>query len=118
MNNMSTIKYNHLRIKMITFLGSLMLGLLLLSLVLGQEDCTQLLTKRCETCHYMTRVCQKVDKERNKKSWFGGSAGTWKRTIKNMVKQGAQLNKAEENILVECLSKPSPEVLSLCKLDK
>ena len=120
MNNMSALKYNHLRTRRIIFFGSLMLGLLLSSLVLGQEECTQLLTKRCETCHYMTRVCQKVDKERNKKSWFGGSpgTGTWKRTIKNMVKQGAQLNKAEENILVECLSKPSPEVLSLCKLDK
>ena len=82
------------------------------------ESCTQLLTKRCETCHYMTRVCQKVDKERNKKSWFGGSAGSWKRTIKNMVKQGAQLNEDEEKILVDCLSQPFAEVLALCQLDK
>ena len=83
----------------------------------AQENCIQLLTNRCETCHYMTRTCQKVDRERNKKSWFGGgAAGTWKRTIKNMVKQGARLNKEEETILVECLSKPTAEVLSLCKL--
>ena len=110
---------HHLRcIHGVTFFVFLMLGLLLSSPAAGQESCTQLLTKRCETCHYLTRVCQKVDKERNKKSWFGGSSGTWKRTIKNMVKQGAQLNKAEENILVECLSKPASEVLGLCKLDK
>lgn len=84
----------------------------------AEENCIQLLTTRCETCHYLTRVCQKVDKEQNKKSWFGGAAGTWKRTIKNMVKQGAKLNKEEENILVECLSKPTQEVLNVCKLNK
>ena len=115
---MNTTVPSSLRVQGFTLFAFLTLGLLLSSPVAGQEGCTQLLTKRCETCHYMTRVCQKVDKERNKKSWFGGSAGTWKRTIKNMVKQGAQLNKAEEEILVECLSKPTSEVLSLCKLDK
>ena len=97
---------------------SLILVFFFSSPVAGEESCIQLLTKRCETCHYMTRVCQKVDRERNKKSWFGGSEGTWKRTIKNMVKQGAQLNKAEEDILVDCLSTPTSEVLSLCKLNK
>lgn len=115
---MSTTKHYNLRTLGIAFLGSLTVGLLLSSSVMGQEDCIQLLTKRCETCHYLTRVCEKVDKERNKKSWFGGSEGTWKRTVKNMVKQGAQLNDAEEIILVNCLSKPTPEVLGLCKLDK
>lgn len=95
---------------------SVTLGLFLPGSVAAEESCTQLLTKRCEICHYLTRVCQKVDRERNTKSWFGGSAGTWERTVKNMVKQGAQLNDAEETVLVECLSKPASEVLGLCKL--
>lgn len=82
------------------------------------KSCVPLLTERCETCHYLTRVCQKVDKERNKKSLFGSPKGTWKRIIKNMVKQGAQLNNEEENILIECLSKPTQEVLDECKLNK
>ncbi len=87
----------------------------------GESSCAELLVKRCNTCHYLNRICQKIAKERNKKSWFGrgkGSAGTWKRTIKNMVKQGAQLNKAEEQVLVECLSNPAPELLNLCNIDK
>ncbi|MCL7486558.1 MAG: hypothetical protein M8357_00090 [Desulfobulbaceae bacterium] len=84
----------------------------------GEESCTQLLTTRCETCHYLTRVCEKVEREQEKKYWFGGPEGSWRRSIKNMVGQGAKLNKAEEEILVECLSKPHPDVLSLCKLDK
>lgn len=98
--------------------ASVTLVLLLPGSVAAEEGCTQLLTKRCATCHYLTRVCQKVERERNKKSWFGGSAGTWKRTVKNMVKLGAQLNDSEETLLVECLSKPASEVLGLCKLDK
>ena len=117
---MNTTTYHLSRIHGLTTIlyASVMLGLFLPGPVAAQESCVRLLTKRCEVCHYMTRVCQKVDKERKKKSWFGGSEGTWKRTIKNMVKQGAQLNKAEEKILIECLSKPTSEVLSLCKLNK
>ncbi|GAB4337885.1 MAG: hypothetical protein Kow0089_09430 [Desulfobulbaceae bacterium] len=86
--------------------------------VRAAESCTQLLMSRCETCHYVTRVCQKVERESRKKSWFGGSRGSWKRTVRNMVRQGAQLSKEEEKILVDCLSKPSEEVLSLCKLGR
>lgn len=86
--------------------------------VLAEESCTELLTNRCEGCHYLTRVCQKVEKEMGKKSLFGGPEGIWKRIIKNMVKQGAQLNAKEEDILVQCLSKPSEEALSTCKIKK
>lgn len=113
----TTRHFSHIH-RIIILVCSLVLCLLFSNPAIGQEACTQLLTKRCEVCHYMTRVCEKVDRERNKKSWFGGSSGTWKRTINNMVKQGAQLNKAEEDVLIECLSKPSSEVLSLCKLNK
>ena len=102
----------------VSILAAVTINFTISSPAVAGESCVQLLTTRCETCHYLTRVCQKVDKERNKKSWFGGSAGTWKRTMKNMVKQGAQLNKEEEEILVDCLSKPTPEVLNICKLGK
>ena len=111
-------RFSHGGKRTIIFFSSLILCLFLSNPAAGQESCTQLLTNRCESCHYMTRVCEKVDTERNKKSWFGGAEGTWKRIIKNMVKQGAQLKKAEEDILVACLSKPTAEVLTLCKLNK
>ena len=113
----STIRHlRHIKRFATILIAILMLGIFLSTPVAAQESCVHLLTKRCEVCHYLTRVCQKVDKERNKKSWFGGSEGTWKRTIKNMVKQGAQLNDAEEKSLIECLSKPTTEVLGVCKL--
>ena len=101
-----------------SILAILATGFIFSAPAIAEESCTQLLTNRCETCHYMTRVCQKVERESSKKKWPGGVEGTWKRTMKNMVKQGAKLNKEEEKILVECLSRPTPEVLNICKLGK
>lgn len=82
------------------------------------ESCTELLQGRCETCHYLTRVCERVEKNQGRSSWFGGTAGSWKRIIHNMVRQGAKLNGAEEEQLVGCLSVPAPEVLDICGLKK
>jgi len=98
--------------------ATLLLGLFFSTPAFSQENCKQLLLSRCETCHYITRVCQKVEKEMSKKYWFGGPEGTWKRTIQNMVKQGAVLSDAEEETLVQCLSKPADDVLELCKQTK
>ena len=84
----------------------------------AEESCTELLETRCEKCHYVTRVCQKVKKDMSGKSWFGSSSSSWQRSIKNMVRQGAKLDKDEQKQLVECLSEPSPEILDFCKLEK
>jgi len=80
------------------------------SISFAEESCSELLTNRCEICHYNTRVCQKVKKKKGKSSW--------KRTIKNMVRQGAKLNTAEQKKLVVCLSKPTPEIMEFCNLKK
>lgn len=99
------------------FLVLLVLGLFIPIPASGEESCTELLVTRCETCHYLTRVCEKVNRERNKKSWLGrgkDSTSTWSRTVRNMVRQGAQLTKAEEKRLIKCLSRPAPEIFSLC----
>jgi hypothetical protein len=82
------------------------------------QSCAELLRDRCETCHYLTRVCEKVEKDLGRSSWFGGTAGSWKRTIKNMVRQGAKLDNGEETVLADCLSTPAPEVLDICNLQK
>lgn len=83
-----------------------------------EESCTVLLETRCEKCHYVTRVCQKIKKEMSGKSWFGSSSSSWKRSIKNMVRQGAKLTKDEQKKLAGCLSEPSPEILDFCNLKK
>jgi len=82
------------------------------------ESCTGLLQGRCQTCHYLTRVCERVEKNQERSTWFGKTAGAWKRVIKNMVRQGAKLTSAEEEQLAGCLSAPAPEVLDFCGLKK
>lgn len=85
---------------------------------MAEESCTQLLKTRCESCHYLTRVCQKLEKNQDK-SFFGNVfAGSWSRSIKNMVRQGAKLTEAEQKKLTKCLDNSDPEVLELCNLKK
>ena len=84
----------------------------------ADESCSELLKNRCTPCHYLTRVCQKLERNR-KKGFFGGVfSGSWSRTIRNMVKQGAKLNDAEQKNLTECLDNSAPEVLDTCGLEK
>ena len=86
--------------------------------VSAQEGCGELLKSRCAACHYLTRVCQKIEKNQ-KKGFFGGVlSGSWGRTIKNMIKQGAKLNEAEQEKLTQCLDNSVPEILDLCGLKK
>lgn len=90
----------------------------LFSTAAAEEDCGKLLNSRCTACHYLTRICQKLEKEQ-KKGFFGGVfAGSWNRTIKNMVKQGAKLTEAEQDTLTQCLDNSSSGVMEVCGLKK
>lgn len=91
-------------------LGALLVFFCVSKTSMAAENCTTLLAGRCETCHFLTRVCEKVAEKRGK--W------SWKRTVKNMVRQGAKLSAAEQDILVTCLSEPAPEVGKLCARNK
>ena len=71
-----------------------------------EVTCDQLILKRCEDCHYKSRICQQIGQK---------SKGDWKRTVKNMVSYGAKLNKDEQTRLQLCLSSPSEEIKTLCK---
>jgi hypothetical protein len=75
---------------------------------MAENDCATLITERCETCHYKTRICQKLGEK---------SKSAWKRTVKNMVSYGAQLNKDEINSLITCLDSRHKSVVSLCEKD-
>ena len=68
-------------------------------------DCARLLTQRCETCHYLSRVCQQLGKKSRRR---------WRRTVRTMVRYGARLSKAEQRRLVGCLTDQRPEVRRLC----
>ncbi len=73
-------------------------------------NCGELVKNKCIKCHYETRICQKVKKGRGK--------GSWKNTIKSMLRHGAVLSKAEQKDLVVCLSTADGKVLELCGMDK
>ena len=57
--------------------------------------CSSIVDAKCVRCHYKTRICDALGTK---------SVGNWKRTIKFMVKQGAQLSEDERNKIVACLA--------------
>lgn len=78
--------------------------------VAAAPACGELVKSKCTTCHYETRICQKVKKRKGK--------GSWKRTITSMIRHDAVIGKAEQKRLLTCLSKPDSEVLELCGMKK
>ncbi len=58
-------------------------------------DCQATINAKCVKCHYKTRICDALGTKSKRK---------WKRTIKFMVKQGAQLSKEEQVLVADCLS--------------
>ncbi len=70
------------------------------------DACADLLMERCTQCHYVTRVCQQLGK---KSKW------RWKKTLKNMVRHGAKLSKAEQKKLVNCLFRQSSAIIATCR---
>ncbi|MEA3469757.1 MAG: hypothetical protein U9R57_16255 [Thermodesulfobacteriota bacterium] len=72
----------------------------------SSPNCVELLQTRCQSCHYLNRVCQKLEEKSKRR---------WKATLKRMVKRrGATLSKAEQTFLLDCLSEPAPEVKKEC----
>jgi hypothetical protein len=57
--------------------------------------CGSLIDDKCVQCHYKTRICDALGTK---------SVREWMRSIKFMIKQGAQLTEDEQNKVVACLS--------------
>jgi hypothetical protein len=76
--------------------------------------CQTILNTKCNSCHYLSRVCQKIG-QKNKRSW--------KRTLKLMAKKGAKLkgekkviiSKEEKAALLDCLVNNSVGAQAACK---
>lgn len=73
----------------------------------GEQEtaCIDLLIGKCRECHYMTRLCQSLDK---KGKW------AWKRSIRTMVKRGAEVSREEEKQILDCLVSKAPDVVAFC----
>jgi hypothetical protein len=57
--------------------------------------CSSMVNAKCTRCHYKTRICNALDTK---------SVRKWQKTIRFMVRQGAELTEDEQNKVVECLS--------------
>ncbi|MFZ5775213.1 MAG: hypothetical protein ACOY3Z_07000 [Thermodesulfobacteriota bacterium] len=86
--------------------------LLLLSLSIpqvaqaSQDQCGATLDNRCQVCHSKNRVCEAIGAKKK---------ADWQRTVKNMIKKGALVSAAEEQILVDCLAGAKPGEAFACK---
>lgn len=69
-------------------------------------SCTDLLLKKCEECHYLSRVCQKLGQ---KSKW------KWKRTMKAMIRHGAKINQDEQELLIDCLTDNGDAAKAACQ---
>ncbi|KPK27444.1 MAG: hypothetical protein AMJ61_05730 [Desulfobacterales bacterium SG8_35_2] len=70
------------------------------------EVCKALIDAKCVKCHYKTRICDALGTK---------SVGKWKRTIKFMIKQGAQLTQDDQNKVIACLSSMPKGSEIVCK---
>jgi len=57
--------------------------------------CSSIVNAKCVRCHYKSRICDALGTK---------SVGKWKKSIKFMIKQGADLTQDEQNKVIACLS--------------
>ena len=57
--------------------------------------CSSIVNAKCTRCHYKTRICDALGTK---------SVSQWVRSIKFMIKQGAQLTEDEQSKVIACLS--------------
>lgn len=72
----------------------------------ADDACAVLLNTKCETCHYKTRICQKLGKKTKR---------GWRVTIKRMVRHGLKISDEERDVLVDCLTELPEGADTVCK---
>ncbi|MEN8143005.1 MAG: hypothetical protein ABFQ82_05345 [Thermodesulfobacteriota bacterium] len=73
---------------------------------LADQDCADLLEKNCTSCHYNTRICNKIGKKNKRK---------WKTSVKRMLRYGLKLDKKTQNTIVDCLVALEKDATLFCK---
>ena len=72
----------------------------------AEQDCPTLLRAQCASCHALNYICPKMAE--------GRGSLYWKRTISDMVDEGAVLTGREQAVLVRCLSSRDTRARALC----
>lgn len=60
-----------------------------------ESVCSSIIDVKCVKCHYKTRICDALGTK---------SVRQWDKSIKFMIKQGAQLSADEQSKVLACLS--------------
>jgi hypothetical protein len=81
-------------------------GLVLAAPARAAQDCAEQVLASCTSCHYQTRVCEKLDKK---------SKREWKVTLKRMLRYGLVLDEAGQGRMLECLVALGKDHTKLCK---
>ena len=61
----------------------------------SESVCSSIIDVKCVRCHYKTRICDALGTK---------SVRQWNKSIKFMIKQGAQLSADEQRKVLACLS--------------
>ncbi len=69
-----------------------------------EGQCTQLFSTVCNGCHNTDRVCDSM----------GGSEEKWQAILDWMISNGAELDKEEIALLINCLTEPYEEAKKAC----
>lgn len=88
---------------------ALAIGLATLTLTIpaqAAKDCEDKIIAICTTCHYQTRICEKLDKK---------SKREWQTTLKRMLRFGLVLDEAGQGRVLECLMALKKDHGKFCK---
>ena len=73
--------------------------------VMASQDCVDLLEKNCTSCHYNTRICNKIGKKNKRK---------WKTSIKRMLRYGLKIDKNIQDEIASCLVSMDKDDTKFC----
>ena len=68
--------------------------------------CSSLVDAKCTRCHYKTRICEALGTK---------SVRQWSKSIKFMIRQGAELTEDEQRKVIACLSSLPPGSEIVCR---
>ena len=72
----------------------------------SEAVCSAIVETKCVRCHYKTRICDALGTK---------SVRKWEKTLKFMIKQGAELSEDEQSKVLACLSSLPKGSAVVCK---
>jgi hypothetical protein len=74
--------------------------------VAAGQDCVDRILATCTSCHYQTRICEKLATK---------SQREWKTTLKRMLRYGLVLDETGQDTILDCLANLKKDSGKLCR---